>query len=477
MLQAKVLPSAIKSEENILGSIIINGARMLEDVLDIFGGINPFYNDKHSAIYDFIKELYTKGYSIDLIVITEQLKNNDIKNRAGEPYYFVELTNKIIHSADIDTHCRIVLEAFQMRKLIELSGEAISSAYKNNESPLEVISELEKGISSIAMNNDNSELETIEQSTKAAMENIVRRLDNPSEITGIPSGFKDIDAITGGWQQPDLIIIAARPSVGKSAFAINCAYNAAKHGKRVAMFSLEMSNEQVTQRMLSMSSLVRIESLRTTSLSGNDLIRLKESSLEISKLPLYLDDTAGLNIYQLKSKVRKIQRKHGLDMIIIDYLQLMSSLNEKNINTREQEISKISRDLKNLAKELEIPIIALSQLSRGIESRATPEPRLSDLRESGAIEQDADFVAFLARPDYQKVNGADDPSFSNKAMFFIRKHRNGRLDDVMLSTDLSTQRFLDNTESYNRLSKTGGTSAYNSQTIDVSIGYNENLPF
>lgn len=459
-----VMPSEVKIEESVLGSIISNGVPQLKLVLEYFGGVNPFYKDKHSAIFEYMISLYTSGSSIDLHVLVAQMKDESLKKRIGDPYTFIEMTSTFPYYGDIETHCNIVIEAYKMREIIRIATIAITSAYANEESSQSVISEMEKKVSELTISSTSSDYETAAEVVDRVTQRLLDRTDNQNELTGISSGFKSLDEYTGGWQSPDLIIVAARASVGKSAWAFNNALHAAKSGKKVGLFSLEMSNNQVMERLVSIDTLIKLEEIRNGGKLSDESRRiLIESRRKINQLPLYMSNKGGLNIFQLRSTVRSMQRKHGLDMVIIDYLQLMSGMNTKQSGNREQEISAISRDLKSLAMELNIPIIALSQLSRAIENRTNPEPRLSDLRESGAIEQDADIVIFIARADYQMVDGAVNPELANKAMLYIRKHRNGRLGDIMLDTDLSTQRFMDVHNEYHEFRNLGNsTHAYES---------------
>jgi replicative DNA helicase len=368
----------------------------------------------------------------------------------GGPFYVTKLTNSVVSSANIETHARIVLQKFIQRELIRISGEIIGDAYEDSTDVFDLLDEAETKLFEITNNHlrkDYASIDTVLVKTIQRIEDLRTRQD---EITGVPTGFHLLDHITYGWQPSDLIVLAARPSVGKTAFALNLARNAALHPTKptvVGFFSLEMSAGQLVQRILSAESEIWLEKIARGRLEEHEMKQLYKKGIErLASAPIHIDDSAALNIFELRAKCRRLKNKHNVGLIIIDYLQLMSGAGENRNSNREQEISRISRDLKGLAKELNIPIIALSQLSREVEKRkeGNKMPQLSDLRESGAIEQDADMVMFLYRPEYYDIT-SNELGESNKGETHVRiaKHRNGQLDTIKLKALLHIQKFVE----------------------------------
>lgn len=453
MVFGKVPPQNKDMEEAVLGAILIEKSALDE----VAGLLTPdcFYVEANQRIYRSMISLSVKNQPIDLLTVVEELKSKEELDLVGGPYYVSRLTNSVVSSANIQTHARIVKQKFIQRELIRISGEIIQDAYEDTTDVFDLQSKAELQISELANTNSESidKLGAIQVPFLTRLEELRKQ---ESHITGIPSRFKELDNVTHGWQDTDLIILAARPSVGKTAFSGNLAMSAAKYFKEtaktkkemksVAFFSLEMSKGQLNERIQSCETEIWLENIKSGKLSNDELKQVYLTAEYLDSIPLFIDDTAALNILQLRAKCRRLKSKNNLGMIIIDYLQLMSGVDNSRNSNREQEISRISRDLKGLAKELQVPIIALSQLSREVEKRKKGEqiPQLSDLRESGAIEQDADMVMFLYRPEYYDIT-ANEMGESNKGETYVKiaKHRNGDLGTIKLKALLHIQKFID----------------------------------
>ena len=447
MVFGKVPPQAKELEEAILGAVMLEKAAF-DTVVEI---LKPecFYVEAHQKIYRAMQSLAIKSLPIDLLTVVEELKVREELDLVGGPYAVTRLTNSVVSSANIEAHSRIVLQKFIQRELIRISGEIIGDAYEDSIDVFDMLDDAETKLFEITNNHLRKNFDDIETVLVKTINRIEDMRNRQEDITGVPTGFPSLDRLTYGWQPTDLIILAARPSVGKTAFALNLARTAALHPTKptaVGFFSLEMSSSQLVQRILSAESEIWLEKIARGKLEEHEMKQLYKRGIErLSKAPIYIDDSAALNIFELRAKCRRLKNKHNVGMIIIDYLQLMSGSADRNSN-REQEISKISRDLKGLAKELQVPIIALSQLSREVEKRkeGNKMPQLSDLRESGAIEQDADMVMFLYRPEYYDVN-TDEMGESNKGETHVKiaKHRNGSLDTIKLKALLHIQKFIE----------------------------------
>jgi replicative DNA helicase len=448
MMFGKVPPQAKDLEEAVLGAIMIE-KNAFDVVVEI---LKPecFYVEANQRIFRAMQGLQQKNSPIDLLTVVEELKFREEIDLIGGPYYVSKLTNSVVSSANIETHARIVLQKFIQRELIRISGEIIGDAYEDSTDVFDLLDDAETKLFEITNNHlrkDYASIDTVLVKTIQRIEDLRTRQD---EITGVPTGFAGLDHITYGWQPSDLIVLAARPSVGKTAFALNLARNAALHPTKpttVGFFSLEMSAGQLVQRILSAESEIWLEKIARGRLEEHEMKQLYKKGIErLASAPIHIDDTAALNIFELRAKCRRLKNKHNVGLIIIDYLQLMSGTGENRNSNREQEISRISRDLKGLAKELQIPIIALSQLSREVEKRkeGNKMPQLSDLRESGAIEQDADLVMFLYRPEYYDIT-ANEMGESNKGETHVRiaKHRNGQLETFKLKALLHIQKFIE----------------------------------
>jgi len=448
MVYGKVPPQAKDLEEAVLGAIMLEKSAF-DTVVEI---LKPecFYVEGHQRIFRTMQSLAQKSQPIDILTVVEELKTREELEIVGGPYYVTRLTNAVVSSANIDAHSRIILQKFIQRELIRISGEIIGDAYEDSTDVFDLLDDAESKLFEITNNHLRKNFDSIDIVLVKTIQRIEDLRHKNEDISGVPSGFASLDRITYGWQPTDLIILAARPSVGKTAFALNLARSAALHPTKstpVAVFSLEMSASQLVQRILSAESEIWLEKIARGKLEEHEMKQLYAKGIQrLAQAPIFIDDTPALNIFELRAKCRRLKNKHAVGLIIIDYLQLMSGTGENRNANREQEISRISRDLKGLAKELQVPIIALSQLSREVEKRkeGNKMPQLSDLRESGAIEQDADMVMFLYRPEYYDIT-ANEFGESNKGETHVRiaKHRNGSLETIKLKALLHIQKFID----------------------------------
>jgi len=450
MVYGKVPPQAKDLEEAVLGAIMLEKSAF-DTVAEI---LKPecFYVEAHQRIFKCMQGLQQKNQPIDILTVVEELKSRNELEMVGGPYFVTRLTNTVVSSANIEAHARIILQKFIQRELIRISGEIINDSYEDSTDVFDLLDDAESKLFEITNNHLRKNFDKIDDILVKTVARIEDLRHKNEDITGVPTGFPAMDRITYGWQSTDLIILAARPSVGKTAFALNLARNAALHPTKptgVAFFSLEMSAGQLVQRILSAESEIWLEKIARGKLEEHEMKQLYAKGIQrLSTAPIFIDDTAALNIFELRAKCRRLKNKHNVGLIIIDYLQLMSGSADRNSN-REQEISSISRNLKGLAKELQVPIIALSQLSRAVESRkeGNKMPQLSDLRESGAIEQDADMVMFLYRPEYYDIT-QNEMGESNKGETHVRiaKHRNGSLETVKLRALLHIQKFVEDND-------------------------------
>ena len=448
----KIPPQAREMEEAILGAIMLE-KNAFDSVAEILKP-ETFYAEAHQLIYSAMQRLVKKGQPIDMNMVCEELRMNEDLDNVGGAYYVIKLTNSVVSSANIESHSRIVLQKFIQRELIRISGDIISAAYEDMADPLELLDEAEERFSLIGQAMSFGDMVSIDAVLVQAILKIEewRKIDN--HITGVCSGFSDLDKATRGWQNGDLIIIAARPSVGKTAFALNLVRNAATafsnsgNKKSVAVWSLEMKSVMLILRMLASESKELMHKIQTGKLDDDAMKRVYTLGVQpLSRLNIFLDDNPGLTIQKMRSKARKLKRKNNLGMIVVDYLQLMTP--EERSGNREQEVSKISRNLKQLAQELDIPIIALSQMSREFEKRTgvNRKPQLSDLRESGSLEQDADVVMFLWEPTEADIQ--ENAELLNRRFLRIAKQRNG----VLFSTELD---FKDEIQFFSQISTLPG---------------------
>ncbi len=445
MVYGKVPPQAKDLEEAVLGAIMLESG-VFDTVCSI---LQPecFYVEAHQRIYRAMQRLYQKSQPTEILMVIEELKTSEDLDIIGGPYFIVRLTNRVVSAANVEAYSRIIIQKFIARELIRISGETISAAYEDSSDVFEVLDYHEGQVMELHSTHSGKTSRHVSELVGARVERIEALRKAKRFVTGVHSGYNDLDTLTHGWQPTDLIILAARPSVGKTALALNLARNAALHPEEpvpTAFFSLEMSSGQLIDRLLASESEIWLEKVTNGQLDDAQMKILYSRGVDnIQRAPLFIDDTAALNIFELRAKMRRLKAKHNIGFVIIDYLQLMSGLNEKH-STRENEISKISRDLKGIAKELQIPIIALSQLSRKTEERKgeAKMPQLSDLRESGAIEQDADMVMFLYRPEYYDASASEVGDITKgETHVRIAKHRNGKLDTVKLIADLGIQKF------------------------------------
>ena len=433
--KGKIPPQAVDLEEAVLGAMMID-KKGIDEVIDILQP-EAFYKEAHRYIFEAIDQLFVGNQPIDLLTVSTQLRKNAKLDLVGGDYYLVNLTQKITSSAHIEFHSRIILQKFIQRSLIKISNEIIEDSYDETTDVFDLLDKAESKLYEVTQGNIKKSSETA-QSLVAQAKKRIEEIGNQEGLSGLPTGFHKLDELTSGWQPSDLIIIAARPGMGKTAFVLSMARNIAINAnKAVALFSLEMSSVQLITRLISSETSLSSEKLRTGKLEQHEWEQLNVKVKDLERAPLYIDDTPSLSIFDLRAKARRLASQHGIKLIIIDYLQLMTAGgNSKGGGNREQEISTISRNLKALAKELNVPVIALSQLSRAVETRGTSKrPLLSDLRESGAIEQDADIVSFIYRPEYYKIEEWDDEEQSpteGQAEFIVAKHRNGGLDNIRL---------------------------------------------
>ena len=426
----KVQPQVRELEEAVLGGMMLDKEAATE-VIDILKP-ESFYVEAHQHIFEAMHNLFGRSQPIDILTVAEQLRKMGKLEDIGGAFYLTQLTNKIGSTANIEYHARIISEKYILRELIRTSNMVIKNAYDETTDVFDLLDEAESNLFEITEQNLRRSYSSMSNLVQEALKQISILQQQDDALVGIPSGFTELDRMTSGWQKSDLVILAARPGMGKTAFALSLARNAAKYNYPIAVFSLEMSCLQLTNRMISAESGIPAEKLKKGDLHDHEWMELNAKVEALAEAPIFIDDTPALNIFELRAKCRRLKMQHKIEMIIIDYLQLMSGAGEKKAGNREQEISMISRSLKSIAKELDVPIIALSQLSRAVETRGGEKrPQLSDLRESGSIEQDADMVLFLYRPEYygfdQDVEGI---STKGVAEILISKHRNGALGTV-----------------------------------------------
>ena len=424
----RVLPHSIEAEQAVIGAMLMDKEAILTSSEIISG--DDFYQSAYGVIFEAIVEIYNEGKPVDLITLQTRLKEKDVPAEISSLEFVRDLVAAVPTSANVKYYAEIVSEKAMLRRLIKLNEEIENMCYLGKEPMEAVLETTEKKVFELVQKRNTGDFVPIKQVVLNALDKIEAASKNAGSVTGIPTGFLDLDYKTAGLQPSDLILIAARPSMGKTAFVLNIAQHVAfKANKSVAIFSLEMSKEQLVNRLFALEAQVDAQSLRTGNLKDSDWEKLIESAGIIGKSKLMIDDTPGISISELRSKCRKMKLEHGLDIIIIDYLQLMTGRVGGRSESRQQEISEISRALKGVARELNVPVIALSQLSRAVEQRPDHRPMMSDLRESGAIEQDADVVMFIYRDDYYNK----DTELKNVAEIIIAKQRNGAIGTINLT--------------------------------------------
>ncbi|MDR0573184.1 MAG: replicative DNA helicase [Tannerella sp.] len=474
----KIQPQALEVEKTVLGALMLE-KDAYSNVSEI---LRPecFYDKKHELIFESIVDLAVSGRPVDMLTVTEQLKKNGNLKAAGDLLYISELTNDVTGTAHLEYHAKIIAQKFLSRELIKFSGLIQGKAYDESIDVDDLMQEAEGKLFEISQRNIKKDAVQINPVINNAISAIQKAAQKKEGLSGVSSGFTDLDKITSGWQNSDLIIIAARPAMGKTALVLSMAKNMAVNFKiPVALFSLEMSNVQLVNRLITNVCELSGEKIKSGRLEPYEWEQLDHKINELYDAPIYVDDTPSLSIFELRTKARRLVREHDVKCIIIDYLQLMNA-SGMAYGSREQEVSMISRSLKGLAKELNIPIIALSQLNRGVEARTGEgkRPQLSDLRESGAIEQDADMVCFIHRPEYYGIKeDSTGKDLTGLAEIIIAKHRNGAVGDVWLT-------FKNNFVRFENINDPGNSREYiskmnkspeDSTMITQTIGDNENF--
>jgi len=422
------VPQNTEAEASLLGAILIDSDAVVK-IADTVTA-DDFYDPRHKHIYDALTRLYERREPIDVLTLADQLKNTGVLEIIGGPAYLTELTNFVPTAAHVEQYAEIVAQKALRRRLITVSQDMVELGYDESKSLKELIEDAETRLFKVSEQHVKQSLVSIESILSESFERLDDLHKDKKKIRGIPTGYRDLDNLLAGLQRSDLFILAARPAMGKTAFVLNLAHNVAIGAKEpVLIFSLEMSKEQLVDRLLAMESGVDAWALRTGNLTDSDFEKLSHAMGTLSEAPIYIDDTPGITVSDMRTKARREAHQHKLGLVIVDYLQLMSGGSSYNNQAnRVQEISEISRGLKGMARELNVPLIALSQLSRSVESRSPQIPQLADLRESGSIEQDADIVAFLYREDYYNP----ETDRQNIMDVLIKKHRNGPVDNVEL---------------------------------------------
>jgi len=443
-IDGKLQPQALELEEAVLGALMIDN----ESLSDTIDSLQPeyFYKPDNQKIFEAIINLFNNSKPVDILTVSEELKSMDALDSVGGMIYISQLTNNISSSSNTEFHARIIAEKFIKRSLISISNNIIGDAFNETIDIFDLLNTAEEKLFNVTEGTLRKSYDKMSILIKGALDNIEVLRQKEDGLSGVPSGFTKLDRVTSGWQNSDLVIVAARPGMGKTAFALSMARNIAiNHEKAIGFFSLEMSSEQLVSRLIASEAELSASKLRRGDLKDYEMVQLHEKIKQLSDAQIYIDDTPALTVFELRAKARRLVKNHNVEIILIDYLQLMSA--GGNAGNREQEISTISRSLKGIAKELKIPVIALSQVNRGVESRTgtgSKRPMLSDLRESGAIEQDADIVTFIYRPEYYKIyewdNGDDSRS---QAEIIIAKHRNGALDNIRLKFTAEFAKFSD----------------------------------
>ena len=433
----KIPPQNLDAEKSLLGAVLID-EEVLADAAEITHA-HDFYDKNHGLIFAGMMRLFEKHKPVDLLTLTDELKRKDELEMVGGSAYLTELTNYVPTAAHASAYAEMVAQTAVRRRLIKASGDISELGYDESTTTQELLEKAEAELFSVSDQSTKQDLVSLESILTDSFDRIEELSKNKGSLRGVRTGYRDLDNMTAGLQKSDLIILAARPAMGKTTLVTNLAYNVATIEKKpVLFFSLEMSKEQLVDRMLADASGVDSWNIRTGNLSDNDFAKLSEAMGEMAEAPIYIDDTPGLSVLEMRTKARRIAHDNQLGLIIVDYLQLMQANGNHNGN-RVQEVSEISRGLKLIARELNVPLIALSQLSRSVESRTPPIPQLADLRESGSIEQDADIVSFIYRPGYYEP---DNPEVQNITDLIIAKHRNGPVGKVQLYFHPERLRFM-----------------------------------
>ena len=431
-----VPPNNMEAEQAVLGSMMMKKSAVA-DAAELLNR-SDFYRDAHGIVFETMLKLSNDNVPVDIVTLSEQLDKENLLEKVGGPAFIAGLANAVPSASNVTYYANIVREKADLRNLINAASDITAMAFDGEEDVPTILDKAEKRIMDASSRHMSGDFTPINQIVIESIDKINTVYESRGGLTGIPTEFTDLDKLTSGLQPSDLILVAARPSMGKTAFTLNIASNVAiREKKSVAFFSLEMSKTQLMQRMLCSEASLDSQKVRIGDIPDEDWHKLMMVAEVIGKAPLYIDDTAGIQVNELRSKARRLKSQHGLDLIIIDYLQLMQGSGKGNGDNRQAEIAEISRSLKSLARELNVPIIALSQLSRGVESRQIKRPMLSDLRESGSLEQDADIVMFLYREDYYEPETAN----KNITEVIVAKHRNGPVDTVKLFFQKAYTRF------------------------------------
>ncbi len=424
-MEQRIPPQNVEAEQAVLGAMMLDHNAVIAAMEKLTP--NDFYREVHRIIFEAMEHLHHDNKEIDVITLPEELRRMKKMDDVGGIEYILSLPNLVATAANIEYHANIVAEKALARNLITTCTDLTAAAYDGEKEPEDLLDDAERRILQLSENKNRGDFSPVGAVVEETLDKITKLYENKAGLTGLPTGFRDLDRMTSGLQPSDLILVAARPSMGKTAFTLNIAQNVGvRQHKTVAFFSLEMSQEQLVQRILCQISHIDSQKLRTGQLnSDEEWTRLTDACDKLYQAPIYIDDTPGISVAEMRSKARRLKSEHGLDLIVVDYLQLMQG---RNAESRQQEISEISRSLKALARELKVPLIALSQLSRSVESRQDKRPMLSDLRESGALEQDADIVSFLYREDYY------DKETENQHIteVILAKHRNGPVGSIKL---------------------------------------------
>lgn len=444
-IDGRVLPHDTEAEKSVLGSMLISA----EAVAIAMEQLRPedFYSASHQEIFEAMRTLFGESTAVDIVTLVNELNRRRRMDGVGGLAYVTELSTMVPSASNAKYYIEIVLEKSKLRRLIKVSSDTAGECYQEAKKLDEILNIAEKGIFDIALNNERSKLEAVAGILPRTMSRIEQQYLNRGQLSGVPTGFPSLDNMLSGLQKSNLIIVAARPSVGKTSFALNIAQHAAlRAGKCVAVFSLEMGKEEVTNRILCSEARVDMEKVRHGTLTEKDWEKLAASMGELTRSNLYIDDTPGISVPEVRSKCRRLRIEHGaLDLVIIDYLTLMGTEGYIKADSRQQEISELSRTLKGLARDLDVPVITISQLSRASEKRSDHRPILSDLRDSGAIEQDADVVLFLHRDSYYADSNAES---ENSAQVIVAKQRNGPVGDIDLYWESEYTRYSERTERY-----------------------------
>ena len=471
-MEERVPPQNIEAEQSVLGAMLID-KEAIAKATEILSA-EDFYREAHRVIFSAMLEIYNKNEAVDMITVTDILRRDNKLEDVGGIAYITSLANVVLTAANVKYHAEIVAEKSVLRQLVKVSTEIAAMGYEANDEVGVLLDTAESRILEISNRKKRADFTPISAVLMDSVQNIEKLLNNKGGLTGIPTGFNDLDKLTSGLHPSDFIILAARPSMGKTALALNIVQNVALRAHKrvggdprsVAFFSLEMSKEQLVNRMLCAEANIDSQRLRIGEMKEDDWTHLWDACDVMSKAKIYIDDTAGITVMDMRSRARRLKAEHGLDLIVVDYLQLMQGSGKRNTSgDRQQEVSEISRSLKALARELDVPVLALSQLSRGVEARQVKRPMLSDLRESGSLEQDADIVAFLYREDYYN------PETENKhTELIIAKHRNGEIGDVPLRFHHEEVRFVDEADSTFRQADVVN-SAMNEDVPADDLGY------